>query len=336
MIGNAIRAGLLVGVMACLCLGGPCTGFGQEPARLEVTLSLDNDAYVMGQPVFFRITLRNAGSAVRGHIPPQKLERYHLEMASTKGEYRFLDYQPVETIGERPRERDFQPGDSIGDSGAILFCQARPLDDSRPLREAMLAARDYLFREPGTYRLRAVVHGEAHFGLQKPLYSNEVHFQVRPAKQGFEEFMRFAKESVSNEAALAPKAYEVSEQVLRELEGTPYQEALEWMRMDFYLNELMGEDRPRADMPEGERVQREAYRNLAEQILARPSARRMQLGATALVYLVLYHVQAMRLDKALAYAESLRAEFPWSPKSQLATAIRRTMEKQKRKQGSPA
>jgi hypothetical protein len=281
MTGNAIWVGLLVGVMACLCLGGPRTGFGQEPARLEVTLSLDNDAYVMGQPVFFRITLRNAGSAVRGHIPPRKLDGYHLEMASPKGEYRFLDYQPVKTIGERPKERDFQPGDLIGDSGAILFYQARPLDNSKPLREAILAARDYLFRQPGTYRLRAVVYGEAHFGLQKPLYSNEVHFQVGPAKQGFEEFMRFAKQCVSNEATLAPKAYEVSERLLRELEGTPYQEALQWMRLEFYLRERMGEDRPRADMSEGEKAQREIYRNLAEQILARPSARRMQPGATA-------------------------------------------------------
>ena len=45
----------------------------------------------------------------------------------------------------------------------------------------------------------------------------------------------------------------------------------------------------------------------------------------------MFRGQAMRLDKALSYAESLRAEFPWSQGAGAADSIRRTMEKLKRK-----
>jgi hypothetical protein len=70
-------------------------------------------------------------------------------------------------------------------------------------------------------------------------------------------------------------------------------------------------------------------------MLAQPEVLRTKYGEIALAYLTLYYAQAQDLAKALTYAERLQTEAPWSPKSQLATAIRRTMEKQKRKQGSP-
>ncbi|MCX5648614.1 MAG: hypothetical protein NTX40_05890, partial [Planctomycetota bacterium] len=108
----------------------------------------------------------------------------------------------------------------------------------------------------------------------------------------------------------------------------PYHRYLVWMRMKHYLKERMGEDRPREDIPERERAEREAYRLLAEELVGRPATRQTRLGEEALVYLTLYYVQIGNLHQALSYADVLPRELPWSSRKGIAQSIRRTLAKQ--------
>jgi hypothetical protein len=98
--------------------------------------------------------------------------------------------------------------------------------------------------------------------------------------------------------------------------------------MRHYLGERMGEDRPREDVPEQEKAEREAYRLLAEKLVGRPATRQTRLGEVALVYLGLYYVQAGNLPQALSYADVLLTELPWSSRTGMAGSIRRTLAKQ--------
>jgi len=302
-----------------------------QPEALNAVLSLDQETYVLGQPMFFVLALKNTGKEpVRAHLA-EALDGFDLEIARGREAFMPLALRAVEVLGQRAPLRTLQPGEWVGTSDALLLQspQIKQIKAMTP-RQAVDAAfrnRRLVCDSPGTYRVRAKVYVD--FGnYDRVLFSNEVQFPVTPAGPGYQQFVDFAKRYVGNDLTLLPEGYEASLALGDTLAGTPYHRYLVWMRMKHYLKERMGEDRPREDVPEQERAEREAYRLLAEELVGRPATRQTRLGEVALVYLGLYYAQVGNLHQALSYADVLLTELPWSSRTGMAGSIRRTLAKQ--------
>ncbi|MCX5648010.1 MAG: hypothetical protein NTX40_02765 [Planctomycetota bacterium] len=298
-----------------------------QPEALNAVLSLDEETYVLGQPMFFVLALKNTGKEpVRAHVAAA-LDGFDLEIASGREAFRPLAYRAVEMVGGRAPLRTLQPGEWVGTSDALLLQAPQVTAFTREAIEAAFRNRRLVCDKPGTYRLRAKVYVD--FGdRQSVVFSNEVQFPVTPAGPGYQQFVDFAKRYVAGDLTLGPEGYEASRARGDTLRATPYHRYLVWMRMKHYLKERMGEDRPREDVPEQERAEREAYRLLAEELVGRPATRQTRLGEVALVYLALYYAQAGNLHQALSYADVLPRELPWSSRKGIARSIRRTLAKQ--------
>jgi hypothetical protein len=304
-----------------------------EQADMQAVLTLLADEYVLGQPIAFTITLKNVGPrALRLHMGARELHRFELEVGGAGQPFQPVDCGAGERVGGGPPLRDYEPGEMVGTSGILLFRAPQVTLLTPEGHEKALLSRRLVCDQPGTYLMRARIRVD--FGEeQKQVVSNEVRFRVGPPAKGYDQFMHFARRFFLVDFALPQQGYEDAEAVARALEATAYHRPLVLAMMASYLNGM--EDRPYKPLSEAEGKARDAYRQIAESMLAQPEVLRTKYGEIALAYLILYYAQAQDLEKALAYAERLQTEAPWSPQSQLATAIRRTMEKQKRKQGSP-
>jgi hypothetical protein len=308
-------------------------GARAEQADLQAVLTLLGDQYVLGQPIAFTLTLKNVGPrALRLHMGARELHRFELEMGLAGQSFQPVDYGVGEPVGGGPPLRDYGPGDMVGASGILLFRAPQIARLTPDGFEKALLSRRLVCDLPGVYVMRAKIGVD--FGEeQKQVVSNEVRFRVGPPADGYDQFMDFARRFFLVDFALPQQGYKDAEAVARVLEGTGYHRPLVLAMMASYLKGM--EDRPYKALSEAEGKARDAYRKIAESMLVQPEVLRTKYGEIALTYLTLYYAQAQDLEKALAYAERLRTGAPWSPQSQLATAIRRTMEKQKRKQGSP-
>jgi len=84
-----------------------------QPEALNAVLSLDEETYVLGQPIFFTLVLKNTGKEpVRAHLA-EALDGFDLEIASGPEAFRPLALRAVEVLGQRAPLRTFQPGDII-------------------------------------------------------------------------------------------------------------------------------------------------------------------------------------------------------------------------------
>ena len=304
-----------------------------EQADMQAVLALLGDEYVLGQPIAFTITLKNVGPrALRVHMGARELHRFGLEVGGAGQPFQPVDCGAGERVGGGPPLRDYEPGEMVGTSGILLFRAPQVTLLTPEGQEKALLSRRLVCAQPGTYLMRARIRVDFE-EEQKQVVSNEVRFRVGPPAKGYDQFMPFARRFFLVDFALPQQGYEDAQAVAKALEATAYHRPLVLAMMASYLNGM--EDRPYKPLSEAEGKARDAYRQMAASMLAQPEVLRTKYGEIALAYLTLYYAQAQDLAKALTYAERLQTEAPWSPKSQLATAIRRTMEKQKRKQGSP-
>lgn len=297
-----------------------------QAEHLRAVLSMNEKTYVLGEPLFLTLVLKNTGDEpLQAHLA-DAVHAFALEIAKGLEVFKPLQYRTVERLGQRPPLRTLEPGEYVGTSEALLLEAPQITTMTREAMEAASRERPLVCDKPGKYRLRAKVYVD--FGGRQPVISsNEAQFQVTPAASGFKQFVDFAKRHVGEDLTIGPKGYEASRALGDELEATPYHRYVVWMRMKHYLKESMGDDQPSEDISRHERAERAAYRLLAEQLVGCPTTLRTHLGEVAVVYLTLYYVQAGDLPQALKYAEVTAQELPWSPRKGMAKSIRRTLAK---------
>ena len=317
-------------VLAMIAIMVVAAGARAEQADLQAVLTLVGDQYVLGQPIAFTVTLKNVGPrALRLRMGSRELNRFELEMGVAGQPFQPVDYGVGEQVRGGLPLRDYESGEMVGTSDILLFRAPQIAQLTPEKYEKALLSRRLVCDQPGVYVMRAKIRVDF-AERQQQVVSNEVRFRVAPAADGYDRFMGLAKRFFLVDFALPPQGYNDAEAVARVLEGTAYHRALVLAMMASYLKGM--EDRPYKALSEAEGKARDAYKKIAESMLEQPEVLRTKYGEIALTYLTVYYVQAQDFEKALVYAERLRAEAPWSPQSKLATAIRRTMEKQKRKQ----
>ncbi|GAH44379.1 unnamed protein product, partial [marine sediment metagenome] len=92
-----------------------------QPEALNAVLSLDQETYVLGQPMFFVLALKNTGKEpVRARVA-EPLGEFDLEIASGPEAFRPLALRAVEVIRQRTPLRTLQPGEWVGTSDALLL-----------------------------------------------------------------------------------------------------------------------------------------------------------------------------------------------------------------------
>ncbi|HUW99793.1 MAG: hypothetical protein WBD63_00800 [Phycisphaerae bacterium] len=326
------RTGVVL--LACLVgigftLSGPMAGFGAEPEGLEVTLWLDKDTYVLGQPIIFVLTLRNASEhGLWARFDAVGLGNFVMEMAFEGEQYQKLHYRSIEHFATRPPMREFKPGEVRGVSEPIHFRRHRPSVGAATQDEIDLTPW-LVCNRTGSYRLRASVYVDLADKLGDKgswVVSNEVRFAVRPSAEGYVNFLRFSLEHAGDGFEISEKGYAAAAEIVGKLEGTPYQKYVRLAMMLHYVSERMDPEEPSPKLSDEEKEEREVYKGLAEQIVADPHQRQTRMGEIALVYLLAYELWAQHPQDALRYATILQNELPWSRNAGAVTIIRKQIE----------